>query len=168
MRIRVLAFVGIGLASSGAALAQGVTFTKDVLPILQERCIQCHRHGGDNISGMIAPMSLTSYEETRPWAKAIAKTVASRRMPPWFASDDYDGLFKNERKLTEAEIEVITSWVEQGARRGNPADAPAPVEFENTGGWLTGIPDLIVEMPEPYFVKDDVEDLYVTFMTEPL
>jgi hypothetical protein len=168
MRIRGLAFVGFGLIASGAALAQGVTFTKDVLPILQERCIQCHRHGGDNISGMIAPMSMTSYEETRPWAKAIAKTVASRRMPPWFASDEYDGLFKNERKLTEAEIETITTWVEQGARRGNPADAPAPVEFANTGGWLTGVPDLIVEMPEPYFVKDDVEDLYVTFMTEPL
>lgn len=166
---KLITVVLVGLSvSAGAAFADRVTFTKDVLPVLQENCIQCHRHGGDNIAGMVAPMSLTTYQEVRPWAKAIAKVVATRKMPPWFASHDTDGVFLNERKLSQDQIDTLVSWVEQGAARGNPKDAPAPIKFEETNGWLTGVPDLVVKMPEPYFVDDDVEDLYTNFVTEPL
>lgn len=152
----------------GAQAQERVTFTKDVLPIIQANCVTCHRHGGDNISGMVAPMSLTTYEEVRPWAKALAKVVSTRQMPPWFASEEYHGVFANQRTLTQKEIDTIVAWAETGAPRGNPSDAPAPIEFPDNGGWFTGKPDLVVRMPEPYFVADDVEDLYVNFVTEPL
>lgn len=161
----LLAVVG---APAAADEARQVTFYKDVLPILQENCQQCHRHGGDNIAGMVAPMSLISYEEVRPWAKAIARNVSSGKMPPWFASEHSDGVFANERKLTDAEKAIILQWVNLGAPRGRESDAPPPLHFEDTDGWLTGKPDVIVKMPEPYFVADEVEDIYVNFVTEPL
>lgn len=151
-----------------AALAEGVTFTRDVLPILQENCQSCHRHGGDNISGMVAPMSLMTYAETRPWAKAIARAVETGKMPPWFAPEEFSGVFHNERRLTDDEVETIVAWVATGARRGNPADAPPALVFEEDGGWFTGTPELIVKMPEPYWVADELEDQYVNFVTDPL
>lgn len=136
-----------------------VTFTKNVLPILQENCQTCHRSAGMNLSGMVAPMSFMSYEEVRPWARAIARAVKTQEMPPWDAADYLDGTFANERTLTKEEIDTILSWVQTGARRGNPADAPEPVEFSDTG-WNFGEPDLVVEFEEPFFVPDGVEDLY--------
>ncbi len=157
-----------GALCFGAQAEDKVTFTKDVLPILQENCVKCHRPGGDNVAGMVAPMSLMTYEEVRPWAKAVAKAVADKKMPPWFATPKFHGLFENERVLTETQIKTITAWSETGAARGNPQDAPTPVKFEDTGGWLTGTPDLIVKMPKPYFVADDIEDIYSNFVTEPL
>jgi mono/diheme cytochrome c family protein len=157
-----------GMACFGAAADGPATFTKDVLPILQENCVKCHRPGGDNIAGMVAPMSLMTYEEVRPWSKAVAKAVSEKKMPPWFATPEFHGIFENERVLTEEEVQTIVSWANSGAPRGNPQDAPAPVVFEDTGGWLTGKPDLVVKMPEPYFVKDEVEDIYVNFITDPL
>jgi len=160
--------LAVVIGTHGAHAAERPTFTKDILPVLQENCIQCHRHGGDNVSGMVAPMSLTTYQEVRPWAKAIMKAVTTRTMPPWFASEKYNGLFHNERRLEQADIDTIVRWVETGAARGNPADAPEPIEFDNTSGWMTGEPHLIVKMPEPYFVEDDVDDLYVNFVTDPI
>jgi len=153
---------------SHAAPKERLTFTKDILPIFQENCVRCHRAGGDNIAGMVAPMSLVSYQEVRPWAKSIAKVVSTKKMPPWFADEASHGIFKNERGLTDAEIEMIVAWTRTGVARGNPKDGPSPVTFQSSNGWLTGEPDLIVRMPEPYFVEDDVEDLYVSFITEPL
>jgi hypothetical protein len=111
------------------------------------------------MSGMIAPMSLMTYEEVRPWAKSIAKVVDARQMPPWHASEAFYGKFKNERVLTKDEIATIQDWVQQGAQRGNPTDAPAPIQFSETG-WNMGTPDLIVGFPEPFLIKDEVEDLY--------
>lgn len=149
------------MGATMAVAADGpVTFTKDVLPILQENCQNCHRPSGANMSGMVAPMAFMNYQETRPWAKAIAKAVETRDMPPWLATEATHGVFKNERGLTEAEVATITEWVKTGAKRGNPADAPAPVEWKDTGGWTIGEPDLILEFPEPFFVEDDVQDLY--------
>ena len=90
-RTVVLAAVAILVAASAtgwAEVPQRVTFTKDVLPILQENCQNCHRPSGANLSGMIAPMSFMNYDETRPWAKAIAKTVNELSMPPWGAAPD--------------------------------------------------------------------------------
>ncbi len=148
-----------------ASAATEVTFTKDVLPILQENCQVCHRSDGANLGGMVAPMGFTTYKETRPWAKAIAKVVEARDMPPWDAHPKYHGVFKNERTLTQEEIDTIVAWVNQGAPRGREEDAPPPREFPNTGDWQIGEPDLIIEMPEPYFVQDEVTDIYVNFET---
>jgi len=141
-----------------ANAAEKVTFTKDVLPILQENCIVCHRAGGSNMGGMVAPMAFTTYKEIRPWSKAVAKAVASKAMPPWDAASEHSGQFIGERGLTDAEIATIVAWVEQGATRGNPKDAPAPVEFPTVDGWAIGEPDLIVSMPDAYFVPDEVRD----------
>lgn len=162
MRQWMISAAAFALATSGASWAEPArnpTFMKDVLPILQENCQTCHRPSGINMSGMVAPMSLMTYEEVRPWAKSIAKIVDMRQMPPWHASPEFWGKFRNERVLTQDEIATIVAWVEQGAKRGNPQDAPAPMQFSETG-WNLGAPDLIVEFPEPFLVADEVEDLY--------
>lgn len=157
-------FLALGLVTALAApLASAEvparpTFTKDVLPILQERCQVCHRAGGDEIAGMVAPMSLTSYREVRPWAKALVKAVQSKAMPPWDASAVTNGQFANERLMSDDERATIIKWVETGSARGNPSDAPPAREFEESSGWLIGEPDLIVTMSEPYWVADDVQD----------
>jgi mono/diheme cytochrome c family protein len=143
---------------TGGAIGEQVTFTKDVLPILQANCQDCHRPSGKNMSGMVAPMSFMSYEEVRPWAKAIVKAVEAKQMPPWHAAPEFHGKFRNERALSEQEIATLVSWVQQNAPRGNPQDAPAPIEWHD--GWYMGEPDLILRATEPFFVKDDIVDLY--------
>jgi len=94
------------------AAAQQVTFTKDVAPILQEKCQVCHR------PGTFAPMSLLTYEEARPWAKAIREKVFAREMPPWHI-DKNVGVrhFKNDRSLSDQQIGTIVKWVDGGAPR---------------------------------------------------
>jgi mono/diheme cytochrome c family protein len=142
------------------------TYTKDVLPILQENCQVCHRDNGANLGGMVAPMAFSSYEETRPWAKSMAKHVSAKTMPPWHAASDHHGVFANERTLTQDDIDTIVAWASSGAPRGNPADAPAVREWSSGKGWTIGEPDLVFDMGEEYFVGDDVEDIYVDFRTE--
>jgi mono/diheme cytochrome c family protein len=152
----------------GLARAEGAadaTFHKDILPIFQQSCQVCHRPGGANLGGMVAPMSFTTYEETRPWAKSIAEQVGSRQMPPWHAAPEHHGVFENERTLTQEEIDLIVAWANTGAKAGNPADAPAPMTWPNADGWLIGEPDLILRPDEPYFVGDDVSDYYVDLKT---
>src|SRR5437867_12933553 len=115
---RVLVFVllaaitalGTEMPSASASADQGnpVSFNKDVLPILQDNCQSCHRPGG------IAPMSLVTYENTRPWAKAIKTRVVNKQMPPWFADSHY-GEFRNAPKLTEANIATLVAWADNGA-----------------------------------------------------
>ena len=109
-------------------------------------------------------MSFTSYEETRPWARAIAHKVEAREMPPWFASAP-TGVFSNERGLSGAEIDTILSWVDAGAPAGDAADAPAPRQWveEASDGWSVGTPDFTFKMSEPYFVEDDIYDLNISF-----
>src|SRR5947209_17805047 len=97
-----------------------VTFNKDVLPIMQQKCQECHR------PGEVAPMSFMTYAGTRPWAKAIKESVISRKMPPWFADPEFNGHFTNERRLTPEQVNTLTSWVESGAPEGNAKDKPAP------------------------------------------
>jgi hypothetical protein len=108
-------------------------------------------------------MSLMTYEETRPWARAIARKVRAREMPPWFA-DAPKGVFSNERGLTEKEIQTILAWVDAGAPGGDKTKAPPPVQFAEggSGGYSLGTPDLIVKM-DPYFVSDDAQDVQGTF-----
>ncbi|MBI1785903.1 hypothetical protein HYR69_12230, partial [Candidatus Sumerlaeota bacterium] len=93
--------------AEGSVPSGGPTYFKDVLPILQENCQRCHRPAGNTNSGMVAPMSLTTYEETRHWVKSILREVRARRMPPWFAAPEFDGVFDLERKLTDKQIETI-------------------------------------------------------------
>jgi hypothetical protein len=116
------------------------TFNKDVLPILQRNCQECHRPAA------IAPMSFVTYKDTRPYAKAIQKAVAAKTMPPWFA-DPAVGHFKNERRLSQWEIDTLTAWADEGALEGADHDKPAPVSFAD--GWTIGKPDIIVSFPHP-------------------
>ncbi len=154
-----------GAAPASSALDRAATFHRDVLPILQRACQACHRQGGDNYTGMVAPMALTTYDEVRPWAKAIAKNVETRVMPPWYADPRYHGVFKNERTLSEHEIETIVGWVKAGAPAGDPAAAPRAREFPELDGWRIGAPDLVVDAPR-YFVPDDVDTHYQSHVVE--
>jgi len=116
------------------------TFYKDVLPILQDHCQVCHR------PGEVAPMPLVTYEETRPWAGAMAHSVGMRMMPPWFADPQY-GHFANDPSLTDPQIETIMAWAAAGAPSGESKDAPSPRQWAE--GWNIPQPDLIVKMPKP-------------------
>ncbi len=119
--------------------APEVTFTRDVAPILHARCVTCHR------AGEVAPMALLTYQDARPWARAIKDKVVARQMPPWFA-DPTIGAFANDARLSAAEIATISQWVDAGAPQGNPNDMPKAPQF--TEGWQLGEPDMIVELPE--------------------
>jgi len=162
---------GLLLASAGSLMAaptdaqvpENPTFTRDVLPIMQTNCQDCHRPEGLDMGGMVAPMSLRTYEEVRPWARSIARKVTNREMPPWHVSEAQWGVFENERVLTEVEVATINRWVTAGAPRGLAEDAPPPVDFGLTRGWAIGEPDLVLKMPVNYVVKDEIEDEYATF-----
>ena len=135
----LLTLAGVSLAASAAT--GSVTFTKDVAPILQKNCQACHR------PGEAAPMALLTYQQARPWAKAIKQAVLTKKMPPWFADEQY-GHFRNDRSLAQKDIDTLVNWVDAGAPEGNPKDLPKPVEFVD--GWNIGKPDIIYEMPEAF------------------
>jgi hypothetical protein len=133
----------IGIQAFGAEpAAASVTFYKDVLPIMQKNCQGCHR------PGEIGPMSFLTYDSTRPWAKAIKSAILTKKMPPWFADPKY-GHFSNDRRLTDAQINTLVSWVDAGAPEGDPKDKPAPMKWRE--GWNIQADD-IFQMPDPYTV----------------
>ena len=145
-----------------AAAAAEPTFSRDVLPIIQDNCQVCHRPQGQNLGGMVAPMPLITYEDVEAYAVEIEMAVGTGYMPPWHAAREHLGAFENERTLSDGEIETILTWIADGAPRGDLADAPPPVSFpSDTSGWSIGEPDLVVRFSEPYVVADDVEDEYV-------
>ena len=117
------------------------TFNKDILPILQVHCQECHR------TGEIGPMPLTTYKEARPWAASIKESVLLRKMPPWFADPHY-GKFSNDRSLSPEQIAAIKTWADAGAPEGSAKDAPAPRRF--VAGWNIPTPDVVLEMPRPF------------------
>src|SRR5579872_1861903 len=133
-------------AQPGAASGD-VTFSKDVAPILQRSCQQCHHANG------VAPMSLVTYEEVRPWARAIKLRTGmgphGGAMPPWFVEKDI-GIqeFKNDPSLSDDEISKIGKWVNNGAPPGNPADMPKPLNFDESEAWTIGEPDLVLKSKE--------------------
>jgi hypothetical protein len=143
----VLTSIQVGRTQSPAdPTGTQVTFTKDVAPILQRACQNCHRPGS------IAPMSLLTYEQARPWARAIKERVVKRAMPPWFI-DRNVGVqgFKApaaDRTLSNAEIETLVKWVDGGAPMGNPKDLPPPREFDDLARWTIGNPDWVIKLPE--------------------
>jgi hypothetical protein len=162
----VFLFAATVLTAAPVAAGDAPTFYKDVLPILQTNCQTCHR------PGEVAPMSLITYEQTRPWARAIKLAVVAKNMPPWFADPAY-GHFANQRRLNPHDIDTISAWADAGAPAGNEGDAPPAVSFAD--GWNI-TPDVVVEMPKPFelpargtinykyiLVKTDFkEDMWVT------
>src|ERR1700686_1171539 len=133
MRLCVLALCAAwGLWAAPAA--REITFHKDVEPLLQTRCQGCHR------PGEAAPMSLLTYEDARPWAKAIRAAVLAGKMPPWSPDPRY-GKFSNDLSLAPGEKEKIVAWVDAGAPKGNLSDAPKARTF--TQGWRIPAPDAV-------------------------
>lgn len=130
-----------------AAPGTEVTFAKDIAPVLQRSCQNCHRPAG------VAPMSLVSYEDVRPWARAIKTRTSigpkAGVMPPWYVEKDI-GIqhYKDDPSLSEEEIAKIGVWADNGAPRGNPADMPPPKSFADADTWNIGTPDVIVKTKE--------------------
>jgi hypothetical protein len=138
------------VASAYAAPANVPTFSKDVAPIMFNNCATCHR------AGEVAPMTLTSYEDARPWAKVIKNKVVAREMPPWGADPAHSLKMRNDRSLTQAQIDTIVAWVDGGAPKGNDADLPPLPKFAE--GWTYGRePDAILEMPVDFTIPAEGE-----------
>src|SRR3954466_9365883 len=136
-----------GLKAAPAAAPGDVTFTKDVAPILQRSCENCHRADG------VAPMSLSTYEEARPWARAIKQRTGlgpkAGVMPPWYVEKNI-GIqqFHNDPSLSDDEIAILAKWADSGAPRGNPADMPPAKVYADRNAWAIGTPDLIIKTNE--------------------
>jgi Copper type II ascorbate-dependent monooxygenase, C-terminal domain len=138
-------------APSAGSREPAPTFYKDVLPILENHCQSCHR------AGEVAPMSLLSYEQTRPWATAISHAVEMKMMPPWFADPRY-GHFANDVSLTPQEIATISAWAAAGAPEGDAHEALAPRQW--AVGWNIPQPDLVVKMPRAVDIPSSGEIAY--------
>ncbi|MBM41339.1 MAG: hypothetical protein CL483_05365 [Acidobacteria bacterium] len=151
----------IALPAAAQDAPANVTFTRDIAPIFQRSCQSCHR------TGSIAPMSLLTYEEVRPWARSIKQRIESREMPPWFI-DRHVGVqgFKADKSLSDAEIAIVSTWVDNGAPRGNPADLPPPIAFDDMTKWNIGEPDWVVEIPEPFVVKAEAADWWGNLVSD--
>ena len=148
-------------AQSATADKPEVTFTRDIAPILQRSCQNCHR------PGQVAPMSLLTYEDARPWARSMKARTAIRdkagAMPPWYIEKNI-GIqhYKNDPSLSDEEVAKIAKWADSGAPRGNMADMPAARTFPDGASWHAGEPDLIVESPE-ILVKANTPDWWGEF-----
>jgi len=162
MKPSLLMYATAALAVPAAMAQSQVTFTKDVAPILADHCQVCHR------VGQIAPMSLLTYQEARPWAKSIKAKVAAREMPPWFI-DKNVGIqhFSNDNSLTDDQIATLVKWVDEGAPQGNLADMPPPRQFPDGQAWQIGKPDLIVKLPKDYVLKAKGPDQWPDILVDP-
>ena len=115
------------------------TFSNEVWPILQARCVNCHQ------PGEAAPMSFTSYDKVRPWSRAIREVVLSSAMPPWHAAPGTAHAFRNDRSMTKTEIATLVTWADAGSPEGKPLPEYRPPARE--GGWKLGKPDMVVKIP---------------------
>lgn len=157
-------FISLGIIITGASRSEASgekaepaaapTFTKDIAPIFFKNCAECHR------PGEIAPMSLMTYKEVRPWAKAIREQVVNREMPPWHA-DPAHGQWSNDKRLPQKDIDAITAWIDAGALEGDPKAMPAAPKFAK--GWQIGEPDLVINMPEEFTVPAEGSVPYMYF-----
>jgi hypothetical protein len=146
LRISVSALL-LGAGLSAAPAASGApTFSKDVALILYRRCVECHRVGEP------APMPLTTYQEARPWAKAIKQAVLRRVMPPWLADPHY-GTFRNDRTLSEQDVKTLVAWADGGAPEGDPKQTAAVPHFET--GWNIGKPDVLIDIGRDFDVPSE-------------
>jgi len=164
----LIVVAGIGIAaltvapSAQTPAPRQATFTKDVAPILQRSCQTCHRPGS------IAPMSLLTYEDARPWARSMKTRVSERQMPPWHIDRNAGTIhkFKDDRSLSDDEIQTIVAWVDAGAPRGNPADMPAPRQFDDSDRWHIGKPDLVVSLPAKQTISAEGADWWADFVAD--
>ena len=129
------------------------TFTKDVLPIFQKSCQACHR------PDQMAPFSLLTYEDARPWSRSIKQKVETRYMPPWHL-DRSVGEYDPDPSLSDNEIAIISKWVDNGSPKGDPKDAPPPVVFPPANSWVFGEPPDLVVTSSGYNVPRTGMDLY--------
>jgi hypothetical protein len=155
----VLTFVALFLlpvrhSSVAQQLLPPSTFSKDVAPILYKNCVSCHR------PGEMGPMSLVTYEQARPWARAIRAKVAEGSMPPWHSAEP-PGTFLNERRLTSNERDIIIKWVDSGAPQGDSRDMPSLPQFAS--GWTIGTPDAVFKMGVEFEVPASGEVPYQYF-----
>ncbi len=152
-----LASVGCAIDRRGQSwdLKEGVTYSRDVAPIVQARCERCHRPGA------VAPFTLQNYDEVAAHAAPIAESLLENRMPPWHA-DARHGKFANERRLEKKELDTLLSWVNSGLARGADADLPKPLAWKE--GWTLGEPDEVFQMPAPFTVPADGDLPYQRFL----
>jgi mono/diheme cytochrome c family protein len=153
-----------GFPSYAATTEKPVTFSNQVVRIFQEKCQECHR------AGTVAPMSLVTYEETRPWARSIKQRVLARNMPPWHIDKTYGVRhFSNDMSLTDEELQAIVKWVDAGAPQGDPKDLPPLKNWPNDDGWLLskqmGQPDLVLKS-EPYTMQARSQDQWWRPLTQ--
>jgi peroxiredoxin len=130
--------IGCTIALPEAKVSGKVEYHRDVAPILQKHCQECHRPGA------VGPFSLLTYKQARTWAEDIKGYTKDHRMPPWKPVDG--PAFRGERRMTEAEVKTLAEWVDGGTVEGDPRNAPAPRVFSD--GWQLGKPDLVLTMPE--------------------
>jgi len=142
------------LIVSAALPATTPTYSKDVASILYKRCVECHR------AGEAAPMALTTYQEARPWAKAIKAAVIQRKMPPWLA-DSHFGSFANDRSITDADVQTLIAWADGGAPEGDAKQTPPLPHFE--AGWAMGKPDVVIDIGTDYDVPAEGTVAYQYF-----
>ena len=159
--LAVLSTLAIAGAAQAADTPQQVTFSKDVAPIFQARCQNCHHAGAG------APMPLITYEDVRPWARSIKTRVQNREMPPWHL-DKTVGIrkYKNDISLNDKEIATITKWIDLGAPQGNPADMPPARTFAPEDAWHIGKPDLIVPMNGTHTMYKKGPDWWIDYFAE--
>ena len=138
-----------------ASVFSAPTFNKDIAPILNQNCANCHR------PGQVAPFSLLTYQDAAKRAGLIAAVTAKRYMPPWKAEPGY-GRFQDERRLTDAQIAAIAEWASNGAPEGDPRKQPAPPEF--TSGWQAGKPDAVYTVAQPFAIPVDGRDVFECFV----
>jgi mono/diheme cytochrome c family protein len=146
---------GDGNESAGNKPSRAATFSKDVAPILYKNCVVCHRPND------LAPMSLLTYKEARPWARSIKEKVVNREMPPWQADPHY-GQFANDKRLSPEEVATIVAWVDGGAKEGNAKDLPPAPRFNDD--WQLGKPDLVLSMQQEYTIEANGPDEYIRFV----
>jgi len=146
-----------GLISADPTVKKEVTFNKDVAPIFYKNCAECHRPND------IAPMSLMSYKDARPWARSIREKVAGREMPPWSPDPKY-GEFLNDHRLAQKDVDTILAWVDQGAREGDPKELGTPPESVSTTGWQLGKPDAEFDIGKEFTVKPGNPDTIENFI----
>jgi Copper type II ascorbate-dependent monooxygenase, C-terminal domain len=158
LAISALAFSAATVFAANTDGGKVPTFSKEVAPILYNRCVSCHR------PGEAAPMALRNYKEVRPWAKAIKQQVATRTMPPWHADPSIDK-FSNDRRLTDAEVATIVKWADAGAPEGDVADMPKMPEF--TEGWAFGKPDMVLDTGADYPIPATGVVAYQYFKVDP-
>jgi hypothetical protein len=153
-RLALLLFLGAALLRPGGGRAHtpittNILFNREVVRILKDNCLGCHRPGG------IAPMSLASYEDARPWAKAIKEELLERRMPPWPAVKGF-GAFSNAPLLSQRDVDIIVNWVEGGAPKGAPSLLPREPLFADE--WVLGKPDVLLEPDGAHAVAADADE----------